>query len=177
MLYYSQNRDKKGSLMSRLPAFFMAALLLFSTIPVSLAQQNFIRANANADAIRDADRDMKKVWWFMFGLAGSTAGFVAGCVGGCFIGATEVDDSTYCIIPATLVLGVLAMPAAVYLYPHTVNPPPERLLGKSPEYVQTYAQAYKSKTVSLRRKMVTAGSLSSNLGIIGTMLLLIISNL
>lgn len=145
--------------MSRIATFFMVGLLLFSATPVSLAQENFIRANANANAIRDADRDMKKVWWFMFGLAGNTAGFVTGCVGGCFIGATEVDDSTYCIIPATLVLGVLAMPAAVYLYPHTVNPPPERLLGKSPEYVQTYAQAYKSKTVSLRRKMVTAGSL------------------
>ena len=61
MLYYSQNRDKNR--MSRVPAFFMAALLLFSTIPVSLAQQNFIRANANADAIRDADRDMKRAWW------------------------------------------------------------------------------------------------------------------
>ena len=175
MLYYSQNRDKNR--MSRVPAFFMAALLLFSTLPVSLAQQNFIRANANADAIRDADRDMKRTWWFMFGLAGSTAGFATGFVGGCFIGATEVDNSLTCIIPGTLVLGILAMPAAVYLYPHTVNPPPERLLGKSPEYVQAYAQAYKSKTVSLRRKMVTAGSLSSNLGIIGAMLLLIISNL
>ena len=64
--------------MSRVPAFFMAALLLFSTIPVSLAQQNFIRTNANADAIRDADRDMKRAWWFMFGLAGSTAGFCHG---------------------------------------------------------------------------------------------------
>lgn len=156
--------------MSRIATFFMAVLLLFSEVPVSFAQQNPIQAQAKADAIRDADRDMKKTWWFMFGLAGSTAGFVTGCVGGCFIGATEVDDSTYCIIPATLVLGVLAMPAAVFEYPHNPNPPPKRLLGKSAEYVKAYTQAYRAKTISLRKRLVTAGSITSNLGFLALML-------
>ena len=35
--------------------------------------------------------------------------------------------------------------------------PPERLLGKSPEYIEAYTQIYKSKIASLRKTLVTRG--------------------
>ena len=44
--------------------------------------------------------------------------------------------------------------------------PPEQLLGKSPEYLQ----AYKSRTVLLRKIFVTTGSIASNLGVMTIML-------
>ena len=173
--------------MFRISVFLMATLLLFSTMPVSFAQENAMRTQAEADALRDIDHDMKKGWWFMFGLVGSSAGFVTGCVGGCLLGTsidcfggcllgTSIDDPvTNCSIPGSILLGVLAMPAVVFIYPHNVNPPPERFLGKTPEYIEAYTQVYRSKTISLRKRLVTAGSLTSNLGVAG-MILFIISD-
>ncbi len=53
--------------MFRILAFFTATLLLFSTMPVSLVQQNSVQTQAEADALRDTNHDMKKGWWFMLG--------------------------------------------------------------------------------------------------------------
>ena len=179
MLYYSQNRDKNR--MSRVPAFFMAALLLFSGMPVSLAQQSAVRAEAEADA----NSDMPKVRWFMLGAVSSTAGCILGCVGGGFVGrildpGSAPDFFIYspvtsqgqasCLLAGAFLLGVLAVPAAVFDYPHNPNPLPERLLGKSAEYVEAYTQAYRAKTISLRKRLVTAGSITSNLGFLALIL-------
>lgn len=38
------------------------------------------------------------------------------------------------------------------------SPPPERFIGKAPEYVQAYTDAYKSKMRSLRRAELVTGS-------------------
>ena len=172
--------------MFRIPALLIVTLLLFSTIPVGFAQKNAMQAQAKADALTDIDRDMKKGWWFMFGLVGSSAGSVTGCVGGCllgsFIGTAPIhffsdDPATNCGISNSILLGALAVPAVVFTYPHNVNPPLDRLLGKSPEYIEAYTQVYRSKTISLRKRLVTTGSLTSNLGIAGMMLLFTISDL
>ena len=164
--------------MSGIPTFFMAVLLLFSEVPVSFAQQNPIQAQAKADAIRDADHDMKKTWWFMSGLVSSSVGCAAGGIGGCLFGMfIDAGSDTNCIgsdramLSCSILFGVLAVPAAVFILPHNPNPPLERLLGKPPEYIEAYTQVYRSKTISLRRKMITAGSLTSNL-CMGAMLLL-----
>ena len=58
--------------MSRIPAFLMATLLLFSIMPVSLAQQNSMQAQAKADAHRDVNRDMKESLLFLSGLVSSS---------------------------------------------------------------------------------------------------------
>ena len=172
--------------MSHIPAVLIVSLLLFNAMPVSFAQENPVQVQAEADALRDIDHDMKKGWWFMFGLVGSSAGSVTGCVGGCllgiFIDSTPIhfvsdDPVTNCGISSSILLGALAVPAVVFTYPHNVNPPLERLLGKSPEYIEAYTQVYRSKTISLRKRLVTTGSLTSNLGIAGMMLLFIISDL
>ena len=84
--------------MSCIPAFFMATLLLFSTMPISLAQQDSVQAQAEADAHRDVNRDMRESLWFLSGLMSSGVGCAAGSTGGFFIGVThrwECRDELY----------------------------------------------------------------------------------
>ena len=172
--------------MFRISVFFMATLLLFSTVPVSLAQQNPVQAQAEADADSDMS-GMSKAMWVMLGGLGSTAGCLLGCVGGCAVGArlNPYGGSDILFIPApeqagctavgAILLGALAVPIGVHMYPHNAPPPPERLLGKSPEYIEGYTQIYKSKTASLRKTLVTKGSIAGNLGFALAMLLLFTS--
>ena len=147
--------------MFRVSTLFMATVLLFSAIPVSLAQQNSVQAQAEADA----SADISKADWFMLGGWGSALGCFLGCAGGCFLGGLLPHNGTQedFALAGTILLGVCAVPTTVFIYPHNVTPPPERLLGKSPEYIATYTQAYKSRTTLLRKIFVTAGSITSNL--------------
>ena len=159
--------------MSRIPAFLMTILLLFSTTPVSLAQLDTVQAQAETDANSDMS-DRAKTMLFLLGGLGSTAGCLIGCVGGCMLG-TRVDGGVDvffspaemgCAVGCAILLGAFAMPIIVDLYPYNPTPPPERLLGKSPEYVEAYTQIYTSKTTSLRKRLVTAGSITGNIGFI-----------
>ncbi len=159
--------------MFRILPLFIATLLLFNMMPVSLAQQNDAQAQTKADALGDVKRDMKESLWFTLGLVGSSAGTVTGCASGVLV-ALLIDFDLIpivpdapdigCVLAGTILFGVLAVPISVYMYPHSPSPPPERLLGKTPEYVAAYTQAYRSKAISLRKKLVTAGSITSNLG-------------
>ena len=112
--------------------------------------------------------DMLKAKWFVLGAAGSTAGCLLGCVGGYMLGGPSYESSNSqanFMLAGSVLFGVCAVPIAVFRYPHKVIPPPERLLGKSPEYIEAYTHAYKSRTVLLRKIFVTAGSIASNLGV------------
>ncbi len=165
--------------MFRISAILMTTLLIFSMMPVSFAQQQSLQAEAEADAHRDVNRDMRESLWFLSGLVGSSVGAVTGCLsgilGGMLIGdfnilPDDVPPVESCGLGGILLFGILAVPISVHLYPHTPRPPPERLLGKTPEYVATYTQAYRSKTISLRKRWVTAGSITSNLSILTLLL-------
>ena len=160
--------------MFRVSAFFMATLLLFSTMPVSLAQKHAVQAQAEADASADMS-NRSKADWFMLGVWGSTIGCFLGCAGGCFLGGLVPYSGTQedFALAGAILLGVCAVPTAVFVYPHNVTPPPERLLGKSPEYIEAYTQAYKSRTTLLRKIFVTAGSITSNLGVMTIVLTMI----
>lgn len=157
--------------MSRISTFLMATLLILSTTLVSFAQLDTVQAQAEADANSDMS-DTAKAMLFMLGGLGSTAGCLIGCVGGCMLG-TQMDggadvlfsDSEVgCAVASAILLGAFAMPLGVDLYPHNVTPPPERLLGKSPEYIEAYTQIYTPKITSLRKRLVIAGSIASNVG-------------
>ena len=165
--------------MFRISVLLMAILLLFSTMPVSFAQQNIAQAQAEADAQRDIKHDMKESLWFAAGLVSSGVGTVTGCASGGLVGILTEDSNILpgnvppvesCSIAGAILFGILAVPISVHLYPHSPRPPPERLLGKTPEYVAAYTQAYRSKAVSLRKRWVTAGSITSNLGILTLLL-------
>ena len=169
--------------MFRISVFLMAILLIFSTLPVSLAQQDAVQAQAKADA--EDDMSDRSAMWFLLGGLGSTAGCLLGCAGGCLLAARldpqggfhtffipAAPSQVGCAAGATILLGVLAVPIGVHMYPHNAMPPPERLLGKSPEYIEAYTQIYKSKTASLRKTLVTKGSIAGNVGLVLAMLLL-----
>ena len=176
--------------MFRISVLLMATLLIFSTMPVSFAQQSSAQAQAEADANSDVDSDMSdlsKTMWFMLGGLGSTAGCLLGCVGGCVLGARldphggahtfliPAPSQAGCAASGAILLGAYPMLLGVDLYPHNAMPPPERLLGKSPEYIEAYTQVYKSKIASLRKSLVTKGSIAGNLGFVLAMLLLFAS--
>lgn len=158
--------------MFRVFFFFTAILLLSNMMPISLAQQDSVETQAKADASTDMS-DRSKTKFFLLGGVGSTVGFLLGCIGGCLLGGANFSDgpsnNQACFDTAgAIVLGVFAVPTAVFVYLHNPTPPPERLLGKSPEYIQAYTQVYKSRTVFLRKIFVTAGSITSNLGVMTT---------
>ena len=169
--------------MFRIPVLLMATLLIFSTMPVSLAQQDAVQAQAKADAKVDM-AGMSEAMWSLLGGLGSTAGCLLGCAGGCLLGARldPYGGSDILLIPfpsqagcaagLAILLGGLAMPLGVHMYPHNAIPPPERLLGKSPEYIEAYTQIYKSEIASLRKTLVTKGSIAGNVGFVLAMLLL-----
>ena len=54
-------------------------------------------------------------------------------------------------------IGGLAPLLGIYTYQG--NPHPERLVGKSPEYVESYTDTYIAKSRSLRTKWAAAGGL------------------
>ena len=159
--------------MFRISVLLMAILLIFSTMPVSLAQQ---QDSVQAQAEADASADMSKDKWFALGAAGSTVGCLLGCIGGSLLGGPSYasgNSQAYFMLAGSVLCGVCAVPIAVFRYPHNVTPPPERLLGKSPEYIKAYTQAYKSRTVLLRKIFVTAGSIVSNLSVMTGVVMLI----
>lgn len=166
--------------MYRLSAFFIVTLLLFSMMSISFAQQNTVLAQAEADANADMS-DGSKVDWFLLGGLGSTMGCFFGCAAGCLLARVNPgytseslsDTQLHFAFTGSVLLGVCAVPIAVFRYPHNASPPPERLLGKSPEYIEVYTQAYKSRTALLRKIFVTAGSIASNLGVMTTVVVVI----
>ena len=156
--------------------FFMA-VLTFSAPFFALAQQNFmqlevskagavqdanaVRLDAKDAAERDASNAVNK------SSAGCVAGYaVAGCmVGalvGCAVGSLFPDTSGYSsatwTIPdgmaaGTIIGGVIGFIVSSALASGSPsNSQPKQLLGKSPEYVESYANAYKLKVLSLRAK-------------------------
>ena len=169
--------------MFRISVLLMAILLIFSTMPVSLAQLGAVQVQAKADAKADMS-DRSESMWFLLGALGSTAGCLLGCAGGCLLGAwldpsggsdillVPFPSQAGCAAGIAILLGGLAVPIGVHMYPHNAMPPPERLLGKSPEYIEAYTQIYKSETASLRKTLVTKGSIAGNVGFVLAMLLM-----
>ena len=105
------------------------AVLMFSMPFVSLCQQG-LHVEAMVAAERDAETDTSQLLWI-----GGT--FVLAAVGGCLLGS----------------VGLLG----AYIYDPPV--PSHRLLGKSPEYVMFYTQAYKEKVENVQLRSSLLGCL------------------
>ena len=104
-------------------------LLMFSMPIVTLAQIDF-HMEARVAAERDAEADTSQLLWI-----GGT--FCLAAVGGCLLGSVGL-------------LGALIYDPPVPSY---------RLLGKSPEYVMFYTQAYKEKVENLQVRSSFLGCL------------------
>ena len=144
----------------------LMAVSIFSTPLVIYAQQNTMILEAKADAEKDANRDVNKLAWFAVGLVGGTLiGFV-GAIGGCLIGgAIDPPDGSgfYFDISDGEVIGTLvgavvgASTPFVGIYLSKPNVPPYRFIGKSPEYIDHYIDAYRQKVRSIRTGAAASG--------------------
>ena len=115
---------------------------------VESVQQNSVEMQAK----RDAEADLNKLlWtgvgcgilWFPIALAG--IGVAIGLAAGTqsYSGGDLLNDQSTCGACVGLTIGCLIPPISIYNYRPT--PPPERLLGKSPEYIDVYTDAYKKR--------------------------------
>lgn len=141
-----------------------------------------IRLQAKADAESDASQDTNALTSFGAGVSVPFAAVSCGYMTASLIDVNEYASSSssasydYCLGIGVLVgsAGVSSLLIAHFSRPS--NPPPERLIGKSPEYVKFYADAYRSKMGSNRMQHVAAGSIVGCASIAATVTLVFLSS-
>ena len=137
----------------------IAPLLTFAQAPLRGEDVNATRLQAaESDAKKDADKDMRRSVPFFTGMGSAFAGVMC-------LGLTERMLRTLPSDPRGVGCCVLAaagtLPFAFALITHHNNPPPppiERLIGKHPEYVKAYVDAYGNKMRSKHERTVFAGA-------------------
>lgn len=169
-LFYKE-KTVKVSPTFQISIFFMAVLIL-STPFTTLAEESAVAAEAKAQAIRDAENDFNKPLWFLAGCAIPTISIV-GMYAGCFIGhlldPIELDydsASGYSITGGNFIgpgmcvgftIGGLMPYIAISRYSLS-TPHLERLIGKSPEYIQVYTNVYQAKMQRFQKGWAIAGA-------------------
>ena len=128
---------------------FFTAVLIFSMPFAAIAQQNSVAEQAVlavAEAEVDANKDVNKPLWF------ATGGLLSGLV---FVPLPGVYS---CLLPPVGLAGI---------YFYQPNPPAERFIGKSAEYVAIYSETYKKERSRLQVLWSTAGCASGSVVITG----------
>ena len=150
----------------------LMAILTFSAPFVTLANQNSVQAEAEAaaaqdinpvrlaaktDAESDASRDINRL--ACLGI-GAGAAVVGGWCGASIVGDSYSDPSwpEVAALVGGLAGGTGIFSALIGSSIYLPNPPPERLIGKSPEYIMSYANAYRTKTRSVRITSAVTGT-------------------
>ena len=135
-------------------AFAGCGLKHYENIP-----HDSVHLQTKAGAESDAKRDVDMLAYFGVGMsatfAAATCGLMTGFIADLTLGSGQ-DDLFYMTASMSAV-GVLSLLIPYHIRPP--NPPPERLIGKSPEYVKFYADAYRLKMRSYQIKSVAAGSI------------------
>ncbi|MCY4552547.1 MAG: hypothetical protein OXC79_02625 [Candidatus Poribacteria bacterium] len=165
---------------------FLMSLLTFSVPFVTFAQQNSgqtevsepigaqdanaARLETKAAAEQDASNDINKPLWFGIGAGGALLGCTVGAIAGCAVGSMINSEphplsSFGVVLPndeqsvGTLVGGAVGgIGSLIWILNYQSRPPPERLIGKSPEYIEFYTNAYRTKTRSLHKQSAAAGA-------------------
>lgn len=116
--------------------------------------------NAITEAKQDANKSVGKLSWLTLGaLAGTIS--VVGCIAGFNLG-TRLNTEHPNDITATEIIGTgigCLSGGLLILYTSNRNttPPAENFIGKSPEYVSAYTEAYKKEIRSTRLNYSTIG--------------------
>ena len=135
-------------------SIFFMIVLVFSMPFITSAQQDDDSNFAILHAKRDAKNDVNESKWF-----------AAGCLGGAlFVVAVSVAEQNLIAEPVNRFLPTCSLAGSCfptgYAVFHSPSPSPDRLMGKSPEYVVSYVNTYVNR-VKLRR------TLSSTAGCMG----------
>ena len=110
---------------------------------------------ALAAAEQDASRDVNKLLWFSAGVGSVVVIGPLGAYAGIVIGEIIGDP-----VSATLMGFIVGATGPLFLIDnYDPDPPSDRLVGKSPEYIDYYTKTYKSKTKSIRKRSATMGCL------------------
>ena len=151
------------------------AVLVFITPMIALAQQNseladavtaaeqFARQNSElVEAITAAEQDAKAnvnqlVWGFGNLLLSGGLG-ISVIIG---IVAIMGDDSSGDFIVPCMIAGGFGsiLPGVLAARNYQPSPPAARLIGKSPEYVETYTEVYKAKVKNLQLSAAVPGGI------------------
>ena len=147
---------------------------------------NAVSLEAKVAAEQNASGDINKLLWFATGMGVCCIGGAIGGFTGCYIGdlispieieptegsdffmpipAFDINNSGPMLIGGCIgvAVGILVPFIGIYSYPG--DPPAERLLGKSPEYVESYTKAYKERTRWLRTSWAVAGAAGGGFGL------------
>ena len=131
--------------------------------------QDPLHLQAKVDAEADAKHDVNLLAYFGAGmsapLAAGMCALTTGCIADLHFGHEQPEPSY--IIAAMSAATIFGLLTRYYIGLHPPNPPPERLIGKSPEYVKFYADAYRAKMRSYQIKSGAAGSVFGCLSLTG----------
>ena len=124
-----------------------------------LAEQDSIRLQAKATAAADAKRDVEVLASFGAGMSVTFAAGMCGLMTGFIADATlgQGQDDLFYLTASMSAAGAFSLLLRYHIRPP--NPPPERLIGKSAEYVKFYADAYQARMRSSQMKSVAAGAI------------------
>ena len=130
-------------------------LLTFAQEPLRVEDVKALRLKtAESDAKQDADKDMRKPAPFITGMGSA---FASGtCLGLTFRALPFGGPAVGCT--ALVAAGVSPFFLAFNHYNTPPHPPIERLIGKHPEYVRAYVDAYRKKMRSGQLIAVSAGA-------------------
>ena len=138
------------------------ALVHREPITSDVAQQNSVEVQAKMAAKRDAETDTNKRLWTGVGCAVPFSVGIGGLVGE-YIGSLGPQSGNSLFLSDEKACGLLIGATVGCLIPLIVintyrpGPPPERLLGKSPEYIDFYTEAYKTRIQRLRMGRAAEG--------------------
>ena len=174
----------KTNLTSRLSLLaFLMVMLIFHHPFVIFAQQNSAAVQAEQDAEadmnpfvildqqhsaavqakQDAEADMNKWLWTGAGCAVNLSP-VLGAAVGIYVGSLGPQSNTGWAAPSDEELfgccigAIVGSVPLIVFYSHKLTPPAERFIGKSPEYIDIYTDAYKTRTQRLKYKYAAIGS-------------------
>lgn len=136
--------------------------------------QDPLHLQAKVDAEADAKHDVNLLAYFGAGmsapLAAGMCALTTGCIADLHFGHEQPEPSY--IIAAMSAATIFGLLTRYYIGLHPPNPPPERLIGKSPEYVKFYADAYRAKMRSYQIKSGAAGSVFGCLSLTGGIIII-----
>ena len=147
----------KSSLTSRQPFLVLLVIMLILSMPYAASARQIF---AELQAKQDAKNDVKEFAWF-----------TASCMGvASFWGAisllneiSSVDNTTDTPLRVLAVIVPFLTPG--YAIFDSPTPPIERLVGKSPEYMNAYVDAYVKEAKRRRVESSTAGCAVGWLGL------------
>lgn len=129
--------------------------LMFSMPSLSFAEQHQVEniiIIAKQDAERDANLDVNKQLWF-------AAGMIPVCLVSIPTILTVFDAKYYQESSTFIRLNYISpFVGTVSALLYSPSPPTQRFIGKSPEYISAYTDAYKSKARWIRVQMAASGA-------------------